>query len=102
MHTNLGRSLTAGGEGGSEKDNQLPQDCYLIGFKSWRFHHHLTKLELCYIDLNETGHNFNKDPIVTLITESELLSKGVEQSYMNVFSQAALDEIKTVQAMTSK
>ena len=37
---------------------------------------------------------------MTLITESELLSKGVEKCYMNAFSQEAFDEIRSVQAVT--
>lgn len=73
MHTNLGRTLSAGGEGGHEVNPELPPNCYFIGFKSWRFHHHVTRLELCYVDLTEMGINMGKDPIVSLITESELL-----------------------------
>ena len=60
-----------------------------------KFHHHLTWLEVHYVNLNEVD-NKQQDPIVSLISESDLLAKGIEQSYMNFFSQKAIDEIKTI------
>lgn len=39
---------------------------------------------------------------MSLISESDLLSKGLEQRYMNIFSKEALDEIKSVQSTARK
>ena len=79
MHTNMGRTLTAGGEAGHHNPQELPAGSYFVGFVNWSAHHHLTRLEFTYLDLDRLGINLLTDPIVSLITESELLSNGVEQ-----------------------
>ena len=66
-----------------------------------KFHHYLTWLEVHYVNLDEVD-NKQQDPIVSLISESDLLAKGIEQSYMKFFSQKTIDEIKTIQALTGK
>ena len=74
VHTNFGRSLSAGGEGGTLQTPELPKKCYFIGFKNWRFHHHLCRIEFVYADLEVLGVKLEQDPIVSMITESDLLS----------------------------
>ena len=43
-----------------------------------------------------------QDPLITLISESDLLSKGLEQCHMGIFSQPVLQEIKAVQEIIGK
>ena len=42
------------------------------------------------------------NPLFTLMSESELLAKGLEQKHMGIFSKDVLDEIKAVQQIVGK
>ena len=56
----------------------------MIGF-NLRFDDFLNRIEVHYVNLNEVPY-VEEDPLVTLMSESDLLSQGLEQKHMGAFS----------------
>lgn len=88
IQTNLGRSLIGGGNGGTEVKPAYPVRSYFIGMDT-HWHHSLCRTEVYYINLDEVPF-IVQDPLITLISESDLLSKGLEPKHMGVFSEKVL------------
>lgn len=74
--TNFGRVLEGGKKGGDALDPVYPPGTYVVGLDT-HFHDYLTRVEVSYVNLNEIPW-MKKDPLVSLISESDLLSKGIE------------------------
>lgn len=64
-----------------------------------RLHDYLTRLDVYYVDLDEICP---ENPLITLIDESDLLSKGIEKKYMGVLSQDILAKMETVPGAIEK
>ena len=97
----MGRTLKGGNDdGGHDVSPAYPRRAYFIGM-DLRFHHRLTRTDVYYIDLSDVPMT-EQDPLITLISESDLLSKGLEQNQMGIFSKSVLQEIKTVQEIIGK
>lgn len=101
VYTNRGRKLVGGKDGGNENNPEYPRNAYVVGFNS-QFHHHMVKLEVCYVDLSQVQLRRSEDPLVDLLCESKLLSKGIETQHMQVFSQESLELIKAAQTRIGK
>ena len=56
----------------------------MIGF-NLRFDDYLNRTEVFYVNLNEVPY-VEQDPLVSLMSESDLLSQGLEQKHMGAFS----------------
>ena len=65
------------------------------------FHNHVCKVEVHYVNLDDIPWTL-KDPLLSLISESDLLSKGIEQRYLGTFSEDVIEEIKNVQELIGK
>ena len=65
------------------------------------FHHSLARMEVHYVNLDEVPCK-QTDPLVSLISESDLLSKGIEPKHMGIFSEKVIDEIRVVQEAIGK
>ena len=102
IETNFGRKLMGGNtDGGGDKSPEYPRKAYIIGM-DLRFHHSLTRSDVYYVDLAEVPM-VQEDPLVSLISESDILSKGIEKRHMgDLFSKAVLQEIQTVQQIIGK
>lgn len=84
VYTNKGRVLHAGGEGGGANEPNYPPNAYVVGFDT-HFHHSLCRTEIYYVTSDDFDF-FKVDPLLSLITDSDLLSKGLEDKHMNVLS----------------
>ena len=56
----------------------------MLGF-NLQFNDFLHRTEVFYVNLNEVPY-VEKDPLVYLMSESDLLSQGLEQKHMGAFS----------------
>ena len=56
----------------------------MVGFDT-HWGNYLERTEVFYVNLNEVPY-VEEDPLVSLMSESDLLSQGLEQKHMGAFS----------------
>ena len=65
-----------GGNGGHALEPLYPAKAYIVGLDC-HFGNYLERAEVHYVNLDEVNYD-QENPLLTLISESDLLSKGIE------------------------
>lgn len=100
IHTSHGRQLQIGGGGGGQNKPDYPPRAYVVNVDIYH-HDYVTRAHVHYVSLDEFKKHKHQqgDPLVSLISESDLLSRGIEERHMRIFSKDTIDQIKRVQTI---
>ena len=90
--TSKGRELRKGGGGGGGHVLQFVGKSYLIAIEG-DCDDHVKNIKCYYVDLNEVKVS-TEDPLMSLIAQSDLLSRGVEKKFKSVFSKETIQHLK--------
>jgi hypothetical protein len=90
--TNKGRELKCGSTGGSPKESVFEGNPCIVCFEGdcydW-----LHNVKAYYVDLDQVSSSM-EDPVLKLIADSDLLSRGLDPQYSNLLEERTLTEIK--------